>query len=87
MQPKEINILLALVDLNKTVLADEIGEERAVVTMTLNGQRKNRRIQEKIMEAIQSRLTVDKVFGERQVRRNALAAVATIEGIPAADAN
>lgn len=68
-----INILLILLKTNKSKLADEIGERREIVTLTLNGQRQSRRVRDKIVRYIRNQITVQSLFespsSEESLRR------------------
>lgn len=49
---KDLNIILAVLDTSKQALADEIGEDRTIVTKVLAGKRKGLSTRKKLARAI-----------------------------------
>lgn len=57
-----VNLILTALDLDKQKLADQIGLDRTTVVKVLNGERKTKRVQQKIVVAICQR--VENLFTE-----------------------
>lgn len=47
-----VNIILTVLDIDKQKLADQIGCDRSVVARVLSGERKTKRVQQKIVGAL-----------------------------------
>jgi DNA-binding Xre family transcriptional regulator len=60
----KVNIILTALDIDKTELAEEIGVDRTNLSRVLSGERRTKRIQKKVVEAICKRIDL-LIIGEQ----------------------
>lgn len=63
MQVPKINILLTTFDITHDDIAEAAGVDRSLITRTIRGDRKSRRIQNRIADYIRKQITPESLFG------------------------
>lgn len=66
MRISKINILLTALDVTHDDIAEATGVTRPMITMTIKGDRKSRRTQDRITNFIREQITAESLFGTAQ---------------------